>query len=335
MNDKEENKINEIEELMGKGFDAAYSDDFDNAIKIGKELIKKRHSSGFEILALGYQGKCKNKKAISILEKGVKKVPDVYKMWQLLGNLYSNEECFKKSYEAYKNGLKCPNAEKDSLYLNYAIALDGNGDTNEAIAQLNKAQLNRDDNLFKICYWSTKYRLLNQLDRFNETIENYKQVIKELNFNENENSELVNADEFISNLHYEFAFALWKKNQLDELDIAINMSIMANKHNDRTKWLIREMRNSISPDVFYYNVIINGEWTLNKSEDGNGLNFFTNYGVIAENEEEALKFIMQFEPKEFHNSIEIEEIKQKKKMPKEPKGVYYTSAYCFYDRDEE
>ena len=99
--------------------------------------------------------------------------------------------------------------------------------------------------------------------------------------------------------------------------------------------LIREIKNSISSDSFYYSVIINGEWTLNKAEDGKDLNFFTNYGVIADNEEEALKFIMQFEPKEFHKSIKIEEIKRYKKMPKEPKGVYHTSGYCFYNRDEE
>ena len=65
------------------------------------------------------------------------------------------------------------------------------------------------------------------------------------------------------------------------------------------------------------------------------MDFFTTYEVVAETEEEAFSFIKQLEPPAIRDKIKIHEIKRRKKIPNELKGVYHTTGYCFYDREEE
>lgn len=312
---KDEKEIKEIEQIMLDGFSAAYSSDHEKAIIIGKELIKRRHSSGFEILALGYQHKGNLKKAIVTLETGVKKAPNVFKMWQLLGNLYSYTGKFQKSYDAYKRGMECPNTDLNSLNLNFAVALERDNKNIEAFEKINEISTVDADNIFNISYWSTKFRIQNSLERFKQTIDEYKKIIKEIDIDNIDKNLLPNIDEFISNIHCEDALALWKTNKNNnEINEIIEKSILADKHNDKTKWLIREIRKSKSEYSYHFHIMINGEWTLNKSEDGKDMDFFTTYDVVAETEEEALGFIKQFEPPAIRDKIKIEEVKEKRKF---------------------
>jgi len=58
-------------------------------------------------------------------------------------------------------------------------------------------------------------------------------------------------------------------------------------------------------------------------EDADTLGFFTTYGVVAENEEEALKCVRRFEPKEVRDTLRIEKCEVLKGRVIDPKGVYY------------
>jgi tetratricopeptide (TPR) repeat protein len=339
MNEHEKCKMKKIDAKIDKGFKAAYSGNFDEAIRIGKDLIKDRHSSGFEILALGYQRKRNIKRAISTLVTGLKKAPDVSQMWQLLGNLYSDLHEFKKSYKAYEMGMKCPIANMNSFLLNYAIALGRDGKQAQAWIKLNQIRKSQDDASFKVAYCSTKCQMLNEQEKFPETIDEYRKIKNIIRMALAKSEDLRNQkvfNKFVSNIYCEYAFALWKMDKgKTEIRKAIDNAIFYNKHNPTTMWLVRKIRNLLSNNSHFYQIMINGEWPFHQMEDGEEVNFFTTYGVIAENEIEAIEFIKQFESKNIGEKMRIEESRKKKRMPHLPKGVYSTTGYAFYNRDED
>jgi predicted Zn-dependent protease len=323
-------KIEEVNKLMEDGFNAAYSGSYDDAIKIGKKLIGLRHSSGFEILALGLQGNGENKKAIKVLEDGLKKVPKVFKLWQLLGNLYSDCKMYTKAYRAYENGLQCTDTDHNSIFLNYSIALNRDNNVLKALETLHKINIVNCDDSLKVSFWAIKLNIQNKMQDFKKCIADYILINGLVN---NSNSEkLLNAKEYISSLHYEYAYALHKTGS-DKNDIlkAIDKAISENKHNEEIKWLIREIRGAFSIESKHYSVNIEGIWLFEHDENGSAPGFLTHYDVVADDETEAIQYIKQFEPVEIRDTIKIQEFKIVKKLPNTHKGVYSTTGYIFYN----
>jgi hypothetical protein len=324
------NNIVEVNKLMEDGFNAAYSDSFDDAIKIGKKLIGLRHSSGFEILALGLQGNKDFKKAIKVLEDGLKKVPGVFKLWQLLGNLYSDCKMYAKAYSAYENGLQCEDSDTDTICLNYSIALNRENNLLKAMETLNKINILNCDESLKVSYWAIKLNIQNKMQDFNKCIADYH-LINDLLHNSN-SEKLHNAKEYISSIHYEYAYALYKTGgDKDDIFKTIDNAISENKHNEEVKWLIREIRGAFSIESKHYSINIEGTWPFESNETGSEPGFLTHYDVIADNEIEALQYIKQFEPMEIRDTIKIQESKIIKKLPNTHKGVYSTTGYIFYN----
>lgn len=115
------------------------------ALKIGQKLEKVRYSGGFEVQALAYNALDMKKEAIKVLNEGTDIVPDLWLLWQLLGNYYSDEGKFKDSFASYEEGLKISNHCKISLNYNYALAFEKSGDMLKAQKRLSK---NFEDKLF-------------------------------------------------------------------------------------------------------------------------------------------------------------------------------------------
>ena len=113
---------NQIDRLMNEGFEALAFFNINKAIRIGKQLLRLKHTSAFEILALAYADDKKLKKAITILEKGIKIAPSIWRLWQLLGNYRSENEEYSKAQICYKKALECPITNSISIRYNSAIA---------------------------------------------------------------------------------------------------------------------------------------------------------------------------------------------------------------------
>ena len=62
-----------------------------------------------------------------MLPEGTDKCPDVWLLWQLLGNYLSDEGQLEEAFEAYQRGLRIDESNMESLNLNYAIALMRSG----------------------------------------------------------------------------------------------------------------------------------------------------------------------------------------------------------------
>ncbi|MDB6037312.1 MAG: hypothetical protein JWM99_1153, partial [Verrucomicrobiales bacterium] len=94
-------KSRRTSDIMQKGFAFLQERRYADALKIGQDLKKLRHSSAFEILALAYLRSNKLSKAIKVLEEGVAKAGRVWLLWELLGNCYSDAGRFVKAEKAY------------------------------------------------------------------------------------------------------------------------------------------------------------------------------------------------------------------------------------------
>ena len=110
-----------VDPLIEEGFAYLREGQPDKALEIGRKLYVLQHSAAFEIMALAYSGMDRIDDAIAALEDGVGKAPDVWRLWQLLGNCYSHADRFPESEEAFKKALGCSVVDTDSVHLNLAI----------------------------------------------------------------------------------------------------------------------------------------------------------------------------------------------------------------------
>src|SRR6185295_8730093 len=94
-----------VESLMQKGFALLDAHQYKEALEMGRQLQRMRHSSAFEIMALAYLGLDQLPKAIATLEEGVRAAERVWLLWELLGNCYSDEGRYDAAEKAYQTAL--------------------------------------------------------------------------------------------------------------------------------------------------------------------------------------------------------------------------------------
>jgi hypothetical protein len=99
--------------------------------------------------------------------------------------------------------------------------------------------------------------------------------------------------------------------------------------------MVREIEGKFSNKAKHFNVMIEGIWPTPFEGESERPGFYTTYDVIAETEEEAVNQIKRFEPEEVKDSIKVEEIKIIENRPNDPTGVYETSGYGFFPRDDK
>ena len=107
---------------MARAFDLLDRNNAPEALKIGRQLENERFSGGFEIQALALADLHRRSDAIEVLERGVATVPDIWLLWQLLGNYRSDSGDIEGAISAY---LRAYTADCDavSVAYNHANAL--------------------------------------------------------------------------------------------------------------------------------------------------------------------------------------------------------------------
>src|SRR6185503_5031504 len=87
----------DVQPLIDEAEEALQSYDYRTAIRLGKRLLRARHTYGFEALARAYWGRERKKKAIRTLDKGSRVAPGVPALWHLLGNYSSDQGDFRRA----------------------------------------------------------------------------------------------------------------------------------------------------------------------------------------------------------------------------------------------
>jgi tetratricopeptide (TPR) repeat protein len=323
------------ERLTYLGFKAIEEQRFDEAIDIGNRLRRIRQISAFEIQALAYYGKGKSKRAINTLKEGLKKAPDESALWQLLGNYLSDKEEYDKAYKAYDSALECPEADRASLHLNYSVALGGQKKYREALLHLEFVDLGKYD-IVAFSAAAHKSYIYNGIGLFSQANELADRFIDIYENDPARFDEIYGYEVALSELCAEKGYAMWKMDESEEDIIGLlRASVLFWKANERAQWLIRMIHGEPSGNAKLYKVFVEGEWAW-PSEEGEPLNFITNYLLIADSTVEALEFIKFFEPDELAGKMHIVEKDTEifGVVEDEPKGIYGTDQYVLYPRSD-
>jgi tetratricopeptide (TPR) repeat protein len=311
----------EAEELLRKGHEAVNRGHYIEARKISKTLLRMRFTGGFEIAALNLQKAGKPKAAVRILERGVRKGPKVWLLWQLLGNLRSDLGDFDGASKDYDRALACPNVNPSSVHLNRAILMDRQGKYEESI---NALVLVQDEDL-SLRADAVRLGLLNGMERYEEAAELAKAILDELSTSE-EGAELV------ASVKADLGLAIWKAKGDRESALQFAYAAIDSFPNcKQALWLIREIEGKKSSRAKHLCVIVQGTiGIVDNSENG----FYQTFDVVADNEREALGYIRRLFPAEIQVSLRIDEFEEKGPKPTEPKGVYRLSARFYFDEAE-
>ncbi len=95
----------DIESLIEHADEALETGNDQAALAAGQRLIELRHAYGFEVLARAYWARDEKTKAIHTLQEGVKKVPHMWPLWQLLGDYWTDVGDARRARESYEQVL--------------------------------------------------------------------------------------------------------------------------------------------------------------------------------------------------------------------------------------
>ncbi len=311
-----DNLTQEGNNLIGQGL-------YDDAVKVGKKLLKQRHSSAFEVLALAYAGQGKMKKAIKTLETGVEKAPTVWTLWQLLGNYRSEIEMYDQAHEAYANALACPEVWASSVHLNIAIALARQERDKEANSHLDLV----DDPQMRPRADAQRMAILMKQNRYHDALVIGSDCLEGMDDS--------GETEPYAGVAAALGEAFWHGHQNGEQAVACaEMACMFQPAQPSALWLIREIEGHLSPNARYFRLLIEGDWN-EPDEDGKALGFFISYDVVADDPAQALEYLRRFEPPEVRSSLCISEYEDIEARPDEPTGVYTYQAHNLFPHEEE
>jgi tetratricopeptide (TPR) repeat protein len=101
----------DIEFLMRQADDALQAGNDKAALTAGQNLVDLRHAYGFEVLARAYLLRDEKTRAIAALQDGVSKAPNVWQLWELLGDSWTDVGDGRRAREAYERVLALPNSD--------------------------------------------------------------------------------------------------------------------------------------------------------------------------------------------------------------------------------
>ncbi len=101
----------DIESLIRQADDALQAGNDKAALTVGQQLVDLRHAYGFEVLARAYLLRDEKTRAIATLQEGVSKAPNVWQLWELLGDSWTDVGDLRRAHESYEKVLALPNAD--------------------------------------------------------------------------------------------------------------------------------------------------------------------------------------------------------------------------------
>jgi tetratricopeptide (TPR) repeat protein len=313
-----------VDSLLEQAYNLIQQGESEQAIAVGNQLLENRHARGFEIIALAYEQQGRTPEAINILKEGVAKVPNAWPLWELLGNLYSDQEQFADAAGCYQKALTCPNADIDSINYNQAILLKRQNKLDDAMTICNG--IKSEDLASKAAV--LRLSILNAQKNYEPVVSNGSTLIKDLlargELSEDEMQDLARAFAEVGRAHWEGHYDrqaawehAWKALEWDRSD-------------NSALWLVREIINRKSPASRWFKLVVEGKWHFPIEPDKAPPGFITTYEVVADTPEEALAFAQDLEPVEVRSSMRIDSHEDMGSFPDNHQGVYWRSAYGFY-----
>ena len=300
------------------------SPEFPKALKVGRAIQKHRYSGAFEIMALAHYENGQLDKAIQVLREGVRKTPRVWLLWQQLGNYLSDKNRHRDAQRAYQQALKCPGTDEASVQLNIAIDLSRTGHGAKALKLCDSLS----DSPLRLKALALKTQLLVERRQFDQAITLAERLIEESG---RKAKRAADVTEDLSRVYVCLAEAQWRR-KTEKAVIVSNLKKALELHrlNKETLWLLREVNGELSAKSQYFRLMVEGRWDGPLEGKRGTPGFFTTYDVVAEDRDEALRFVKEIERAGIRDSLAVAECKALEKRPREPKGVYRVTGFCLY-----
>jgi tetratricopeptide (TPR) repeat protein len=165
-----------VQTLFDEGYEALDRQDVRAALQAAKKLFKLNNTGAFEIEARAHWLAGRRKKAIRVLENGVKRYPQVALLWSYLGDFYSNCRLYDKAIPAFERAARGHGGRRALADYNISIALWRKGAFDEALLKVNLIPLDVE--------WPTRHALealratiLVDLDRPQEALEAIEEAL--------------------------------------------------------------------------------------------------------------------------------------------------------------
>ncbi len=309
---------------MQKGFALLEDHRYEDALKVGKNLKKLRHSSAFKILALAYLRSDKLSKAIAVLEEGVAKAGRVWILWELLGNCYSDSGRYSKAEKAYQKALRLEGCDYDVIHLNRAIAFNRAEKHTEARDALRFVKSQRLRRRADACRIRTALALEDILSARRLALRlSRSRPAREENYDRESESEIL--------LSRALALRANSTTKAKALHLALR-AVEVKPNNTEALGLIREILHRKTPHLLLFRLLIHGVWNVPIGKSSTPPGFFRTVEVAAPGEPEALRYAKPFFPIAARKSLSVEESKTRNSPPITLEGVYFLSGYAFYSQ---
>lgn len=280
-------------QLYQHGMQLVQKGEVEQAFDVAQALEERRFTGCFEVeyqahLALGHEAD-----ALAALERGAQLVPDAWYLWKLVGIHHSDRERWQEARDALGQALACPSVDPSDIHCNLAVVESRAGCAEAAREHL--AQVSEPN--ARAFAKTIELDLLVAEERYGDAVREARAWLEE---NE-EGDRSMQAE-----VRAKIADALWrgeKNAQLAEAELA--KAVLLDNSNARLARIRREIRGKRSADAKMWRMVVRG--VVRGMDEGAKLGFYTNYFVVAENEDQALRFIEPFEPAEYHSELKITE----------------------------
>lgn len=321
--------VAEAEDLIEQGR-------FEDATEIGKRLERLGFVAGVDLQAQALNARGDRVKAIALLRSRVTEDRSSWSLYELLGNYLSDEGQFAEAHDAYHEAEK-RDGDPYRIALNRSILLSREDRAGEAlrvleIAGMPPASYSDGEQLV----WrlrDSRWSLLGRLDRNQEVIAEFEPLSAEFEESVGERGLMARIANQVAISHFlvgnRAAAQRWNSNAC-----ALDRTL------DPVTWLARELRGvKASSASGEFRFLVNGVWPEEWSDDGEDYGFFSSYTVVADDIEEALSMVVDFEPEEVRDSLEIDESGIEHSPLDQPesllKGVYLVGARHLFPLDDD
>jgi tetratricopeptide (TPR) repeat protein len=320
-------QLESAQQLMDEAFKCLERFDSGAAEKLGKQLLEMRYSGGFEILALAYEQRGELEQALAVLDQAVAVVPKVWSLWQLLGNMRSDLGDYVGAYEAYDSAAQCPDANVNSVMFNKAVVLHREKRYEECLAIL--GGLSVDHNRLRAQV--LRLTVLNDLERYDDALALSREI----------EAALKSFDSSANDFNYQnatlevgMARALRGSGEDDDKVLPhLFRAVEIDRTHARALKLIREIRNVQPEESLLLRLVISGKWFEPVDDSGKVPQFLSTAEVVADNENEALRYAAEFEAPAVRQTLLLDEFTKVAQVERELKGVYRLSGRIFVSGD--
>ncbi len=320
------------EEIIERAFEAIDQDDNDQAVAIGKRMQELGNPVGFEIEALVLDDASEPAKAVEVLERGLKAIPDAWRLWELLGNIHSDEARPDDAAKAYEKALACTGAEPASVRYNMALNLARSDKYDAALEAIEPVDVESlEESELRLNTAAFKTSVLTQLGRFDDAIGLATRVLGRLT-DEDYTEESV---PHIAELHAQLgrSQAEGKQDAEKAMKHALD-AIRIDQGNELALSLVRAIRNDVSDKASLYQLTVKGTWHEPFEGESEKRDFRQTFAIIADSPEQALEMAREVSPDELRKTLTLEESEAVEALPEEPKGVCQVSPYMFYEDED-